>query len=62
MVNSLKMDIEAMTRKEEADAFRATAELKTTINQLQDQQKMQEGELARLLDEISRLHEDCYRI
>lgn len=62
MVNSLKMELEVQSRKEEAEAYRATTELKMTIDQLKDQQKMQENELARLLDEISRLHEDCYRI
>lgn len=41
MVNSLKIELEAQAKKEEAEAYKATTELKLTINQLQDQQKLQ---------------------
>ena len=33
-----------------------------TVSSLLEQQKLQEGEVTRLLDEISHLHEECYRI
>lgn len=42
--------------------LRANNELRATINELKTHQEMHEKELERLLDEISRLHEDCYRI
>lgn len=41
---------------------RANSELQSTISEMRTHQELHEKELERLMNEISRLHEDCYRI
>lgn len=39
-----------------------SAEYTTIIEELRESIRLKEAEVARLLDEISRLHDECYKI
>lgn len=49
-------------RREETDAVKISVEYTTVIEELRESLKLREAEAARLLDEISRLHDECYKI
>lgn len=73
MVNKMKMELEVRTRKDESmlaereellkiEIARVGMEYERIITEVREETKMKDGEIARLLQEVSRLHDDCYKV
>ena len=62
LVNSLRAEVEVRARREEGDFARMRQDLATTTAELRGQQEAHQGELQRLLEEVSRLHDQCHQL
>ncbi len=62
LVNGLRAELEVRARREEGEFARMRQELGTTTAELRAQQDAHQDELQRLLDEVSRLHDQCHQL
>lgn len=62
LVNELRAEVEVRTKREETEFSKMNQEMGSVMTELKGQQEAHQGELERLLAEISKLHDQCHQL